>query len=356
MSTGTVLVVDGDATARASLTRLVAELPRVERVITATSVERAARRLEGVGVVLLEAGDASALSEAVGRLRLADPDVAVIVAADSCPPETVRAALDAGALSFVVKTSRQEQLRDIIHAALDGRGLLDPAVVRPVIGRYAALLEDSRRRDRAIIESLAAAVEVKDTVTSRHLHQVSKLATQLAGIVAPELATSEDFLFGCLLHDIGKIGVPEQILTKPGPLTEEEWRLMRRHPQTGVRVIRPLGLAPLVGEIVLYHHERWDGEGYPARLTEQEIPLAARIFSVCDALEAMTAPRPYRGALPAPVAFERVRIEAGQQFDPAVVAALEQGVSEGSVTLPETLDPEAGGLGSRRRVSERGRW
>jgi putative two-component system response regulator len=308
----------------------------------------------GARVVILDAACEDGLAEAVSRLRLAASDVAVVVASEGCSPETVRAALDAGAVSFVVKASAPELVRDTIHAALDGRGLLDPAVVRPVIGRYAALLEESRRRDRAIIESLAAAVEVKDTVTSRHLHEVSKLATQLASLVEPNLASSEDFAFGCLLHDVGKIGVPEQILTKAGPLNEDEWRLMRRHPQAGARVIRPLGLSSLVGDIVLYHHERWDGYGYPARLAAEEIPLAARIFSVCDALEAMTAPRPYRGALPAPVAFERVRIEAGHQFDPQVVAALERGVADGTVTLPEAAPSEHDGVAAQRRVTRPG--
>ncbi len=175
-----------------------------------------------------------------------------------------------------------------------------------------------------MIESLAAAVEAKDTVTSRHLRAVSRLATQLAREVEPSYCDGDDFLFGCLLHDVGKIGVPEKILMKPGALTDDEWEVMRRHPQTGARVVRPLGMGPVVTDVVLYHHERWDGRGYPDGLAGDEIPLAARIFSVCDALEAMTAARPYRGPLPVSVAFERVKIEAGHQFDPDVIAALSE--------------------------------
>jgi HD-GYP domain-containing protein (c-di-GMP phosphodiesterase class II) len=153
--------------------------------------------------------------------------------------------------------------------------------------------------------------------------------------VDPDLCQTDDFLFGCLLHDVGKIGVPEKILMKPGALTTDEWEVMRRHPATGARVVRPLGLAPVVTDVVLYHHERWDGRGYPEGLEGEEIPLAARVFSVCDALEAMTAARPYRGPLPMTVAYERVLLEAGHQFDPDVVAALEQGVRSGEIALED---------------------
>jgi putative nucleotidyltransferase with HDIG domain len=219
-----------------------------------------------------------------------------------------------------------------------------------VIDLYATMHAESRRRNRAVIESLAAAVEAKDTVTSRHLRAVSRLATQLARHVEPAFCDGDDFVFGCLLHDVGKIGVPERILMKPGALTDDEWEVMRRHPQTGARVVRPLGLAPVVTDVVLHHHERWDGRGYPERLGETDIPLAARIFSVCDALEAMTATRPYRGPLPSTVAFERVKLEAGLQFDPDVIVALEDGVRSGDIDLDEGIDFDVEAP-PRRRIS-----
>ena len=114
---------------------------------------------------------------------------------------------------------------------------------------------------------------------------------------------------------------------------------MRRHPQTGARVIRPLGLESMVCDVVLHHHERWDGCGYPNGLGEDEIPLPARIFAVCDAFDAMTADRPYREAIPSGVAFERIRIEAGGQFDPAIVGHLERGVAAGRVALDAPIPP-----------------
>ena len=278
------------------------------------------------------------------------PGVPCIVIHDDTRPAVVRTILDAGAVSIVQTTLPDPELRATLCGAADGRGLIDVDVVRPVIDLYATMHAESRRRNRAVIESLAAAVEAKDTVTSRHLRAVSRLATQLAREVEPSFCQGDDFLFGCLLHDVGKIGVPERILMKPGALTADEWEVMRRHPQTGARVVRPLGLAPVVTDVVLYHHERWDGRGYPEGLEKDEIPLAARIFSVCDALEAMTAARPYRGPLPVSVAYERVRIEAGQQFDPDVITALSDGVANGSIDLEDTgqLDVEQP---VRRRIS-----
>lgn len=318
----------------------------------ATPGEAMTRAAEAPHVVLVDTVGQSA-EQAIAAVALLDaawPSTGAVVLHEDTDPATIRAILDAGALSIVTAQTSDGQLTATVAAAADGHGLIDVAVVRPVIDLYANLHAETRRRNRAVIESLAAAVEAKDTVTSRHLRAVSRLATQLAAEVEPALLQSDDFLYGCLLHDVGKIGVPERILTKPGALTADEWEVMRRHPQTGARVVRPLGLDPLVTDVVLHHHERWDGAGYPERLAGDEIPLAARVFSVCDALEAMTANRPYRRALPMSVAYERVRLEAGHQFDPEVVGALTAGVQRGTIDLED-----AGGIDveqpARRRIS-----
>lgn len=123
------------------------------------------------------------------------------------------------------------------------------------------------------------------------------------------------------LHDIGKIGIPEAILHKPGPLNDDEWNVMRRHPQIGQQILtQARGQFGLVSHIVVAHHERWDGQGYPYKLAQQEIPLGARILSVIDAYDAMTSSRPYREALPLAEAYAELQRGAGSQFDPQVVA------------------------------------
>jgi putative nucleotidyltransferase with HDIG domain len=318
----------------------------------ASAAEAAFSGAQAPALAVLDAVDANVDQAAAGvaLLEAGWPGTPCVVLHDDKDPAVVRTILDAGAVSIAQTSLAGAQLRATLCAAAEGRGLIDVDVVRPVIDLYATMHAESRRRNRAVIESLAAAVEAKDTVTSRHLRAVSRLATQLAREVEPAYCDGDDFLFGCLLHDVGKIGVPEKILMKPGALTADEWEVMRRHPQTGARVVRPLGLAPVVTDVVLYHHERWDGRGYPEGLAGDEIPLAARIFSVCDALEAMTAARPYRGPLPVKVAFERVRIEAGHQFDPDVITALADGVSNGSIDLEDEggLDVEQP---ARRRIS-----
>jgi putative nucleotidyltransferase with HDIG domain len=337
-------------------------LARVERVLEGSGLDVVEHLKTAAEVVLgesrpaslavLDAADAH-VDQAAAGVALLDagcPGTPCVVVHDDTDPAVVRTILDAGAVSIVHTKLEDAELRATLCAAANGRGLIDVDVVRPVIDLYATMHAESRRRNRAVIESLAAAVEAKDTVTSRHLRAVSRLATQLAKAIDPSFTESDDFLFGCLLHDVGKIGVPERILMKPGALTASEWEIMRRHPQTGARVVRPLGFAPVVTDVVLYHHERWDGGGYPEGLAAEEIPLAARIFSVCDALEAMTASRPYRGPLPVNVAFERVKLEAGHQFDPAVITALDDGVSSGAIDLQDAgeLDVEQP---ARRRIS-----
>jgi HD-GYP domain-containing protein (c-di-GMP phosphodiesterase class II) len=136
------------------------------------------------------------------------------------------------------------------------------------------------------------------------------------GVTEPGLT---DMYRGALLHDVGKIGIPDAILRKPGKLTAAEWREMRRHPEIGARMLQGIRFLEGALPIVLGHQERWDGKGYPARLSGEAIPLGARIFSVVDTLDAMTSDRPYRKALPYARAREEIVIFRGTQFDPAVV-------------------------------------
>lgn len=344
-----MMVAAGDARARSRLRSLAESVfpgePVLEARDAAGLAEMAAGNVTGPGgpaLVLLDPclGGVD-VRDAIGLVSAVSPGASIVVCAAADEPDVVHAALDAGALACVSREASRAQSAAVLRAAADGHGMLDREIARGLIDRYDARLSDERRRDRAVIASLAAAVEAKDSVTSNHQRAVSRLAVALASLVEPVLAASEDFLFGALLHDIGKIAVPETILTKPGPLTEEEWTVMRRHPNTGAQVIDPLGLSSVVHDMILYHHERWDGSGYPQGLTGKAIPMAARIFSVADALEAMTANRPYRDALPVQIALERIWVEGGQQFDPRIVGALKRGIEQKLLDLDNTLDAAA---------------
>ena len=184
------------------------------------------------------------------------------------------------------------------------------------------LLQDAYRET---VGALASALESKDIGTRAHSHRVQQYAIELSRVVAPELAEEPAAEYGFLLHDVGKIGIPDEVLQKPGPLTVEERRLMQTHTVLGEQVLG--GVAFLRGEgvrIVRSHHERWDGEGYPDGLAGEEIPLAARVFSVADTLDAMTSDRPYRAARPWDAARDEITRLSGAQFDPAVVEAFRE--------------------------------
>jgi ribonuclease P protein subunit RPR2 len=135
----------------------------------------------------------------------------------------------------------------------------------------------------------------------------------------PDVEIGPDLSYGFLLHDVGKVGIPESILCKPGPLTDEEYEVMKTHPLIGVQIVAPIAFLGNAVEVIRCHHERWDGRGYPDGLAGEGIPLAARIFSVCDTFDAMTSDRPYRRALPFDSAVEEIDRCGGTQFDPEVV-------------------------------------
>jgi cyclic di-GMP phosphodiesterase len=174
---------------------------------------------------------------------------------------------------------------------------------------------------RETVAALASALESKDTGTREHSQRVQRYAVELAGGVAPALLEDPSTEYGFLLHDVGKIGIPDDILRKPKPLDDREQRLMETHTVLGEQVLG--GVAFLQGEglrVVRSHHERWDGLGYPDSLEGTDIPIGARIFAVADALDAMTSDRPYRKAVSWRAAGNEIVEEAGRQFDPDVVS------------------------------------
>jgi putative nucleotidyltransferase with HDIG domain len=170
------------------------------------------------------------------------------------------------------------------------------------------------------LDSLVSAVDNKDHYTRRHSAQVAEHTAAMAKALGLDGQQQEALAVASLLHDVGKIGVPDRILRKPGSLTDKEVDYMRQHPLIGSMMIsQHLPESGEVREAVASHHERWDGLGYPARLREREIPLLARILAVADAYSAMTTDRPYRAAAPAGEAIEKLVEGSGTQFDPDLV-------------------------------------
>jgi HD-GYP domain-containing protein (c-di-GMP phosphodiesterase class II) len=174
---------------------------------------------------------------------------------------------------------------------------------------------------RATLKALTASLEARDDETHGHSERVVNFSLRLGREFGLNEGQMRSLEFGALLHDIGKIGVPDRILRKPGRLTEEEWQEMRLHPEQGRRILQGIEFLSGASRVVAEHHEKWDGTGYPAGLRGEEIDLNARIFAVADAFDAMTSDRVYRKAMSYEVAATELKEWAGRQFDPAVVAA-----------------------------------
>jgi len=191
----------------------------------------------------------------------------------------------------------------------------------------------------ATIEGWSHAMDLRDKETEGHTLRVTNMAERLARLLG---LPDEDIVHihrGGLLHDIGKMGVPDQILLKPGPLTDDEWVLMRRHPQFAFEMLSPIHYLGPALDIPYCHHEKWDGTGYPRGLKGEQIPLSARLFAVVDVWDALTSDRPYRPAWTHERTLDHIREQSGKHFDPAVVSAFLQ--------MQATFDQRASGSGSQ---------
>jgi response regulator RpfG family c-di-GMP phosphodiesterase len=260
------------------------------------------------------------------EIRTVDSDAAVIVLTGAADVKTAIESLKLGAHDFIMKPVNVDELLIAAERALERRQLL---VERR---EYQALLE--RRVEEATanlqsayqqtLEALGAALDSRDVGTESHSRRVHGYSLALGrehGVPKEQL---HDLAHGVLLHDIGKIGIPDAILLKPGPLTPEEWATMRTHPEIGKRLVEKIPFLQNAVPVIWCHHEKWDGTGYPRKLRGEEIPLFARIFSVVDAFDAMTFDRPYSRAIPLEDAMAEIKRCAGSHFDPDVVRSFER--------------------------------
>ena len=199
------------------------------------------------------------------------------------------------------------------------------------LDRYAADLRATSRRERqrarelsesymATVRALAGAVEARDAYTAHHGDRVTAYGIELAAASGLEIADESELECAFLLHDIGKVAIPDGILFKAGTLDSHEREVMQRHPVIGEEIIREISFLEPARSLVRHHHERWDGGGYPDGLSGETIPLAARVFALADALDALTSDRPYRAAVGIAQAREVIESSDGQ-FDPAVLDA-----------------------------------
>jgi response regulator RpfG family c-di-GMP phosphodiesterase len=198
--------------------------------------------------------------------------------------------------------------------------------------RYAADLRETFKQERTrsqqlgesymlTVRALASAVEARDAYTGRHAERVAAYGLRIAAACEMRLTDRPEIEFGFLLHDVGKVAVPDAILFKPGLLTPAERMVIEQHPITGSMIVRDIAFLGAAREVIRSHHEHWDGNGYPDRLKGDEIPLSARVFAVADTLDALTTQRPYRDASSFSAARAHIERAAGSHFDADVVDA-----------------------------------
>jgi putative two-component system response regulator len=323
----TMLIAERHRAVLESLVHVISELGGAQvtgKAGTAAEALGLASKLSpDIAIIDLELSPGCSLISALHESR---PDMRIIVMADQLKDDgaVLVKALEAGAVGAIYKQSSLEELAKAVSRSSRITPIVSEDAAGLLLGSYLDALVEKRHRDRSTIEALAAALEVRDLDTGKHVHRVTELAGACLEKIDPGLGTNEEMAFGFMLHDVGKIGVPDSILNKPGPLSSSEWDLMRQHPEMGVRIVEPLGFPAITTEIILAHHERWDGSGYPRGLSGTKIPVAARAFAVVDAFDAMTNSRPYKEAWSIGTALGEIRRESGRQFDPEAVDAFER--------------------------------
>jgi response regulator RpfG family c-di-GMP phosphodiesterase len=265
--------------------------------------------------------------ELLRRVKQEDPETAFIMITGLMDIHTAVDSLRIGACDFITKPFELPAIKRAVNRALERRRLLIEnrcyreeleQKVRKRTHELNDALHEVEESYKITLEALVAALDAREHETQAHSQRVREYTLALArhlGLKPGEVIQTGR---GALLHDVGKIGVRDSILLKPGKLSAEEWVEMRKHPQIGYNILQSIEFLAPAAQIVLCHQERWDGKGYPNGLAGLDIPLGARIFSIVDTMDAITSDRPYRKALSFEAAFREIRCCAGTQFDPRV--------------------------------------
>ena len=238
-------------------------------------------------------------------------DMIVILISRSETARKTREAIEVEANDSITLPCNQGELAVIVQ-----RNITRRALQRKHAQRFRSALETS---NESVLDALLTALSMRDTEPPGHTERAAAYTMELADSLCIPPVQLYHIERGALLHDIGKIGIPDRVLHKPSALTPEEWIEMRKHPVVGYQMCGQIEMLKQAAQVVLRHHEKWDGTGYPDGLAAEAIPIGARIFAVADALDAMTSDRPYRKAFPFAAARQEIVKGAGRQFDPSIV-------------------------------------
>ena len=325
-----ILIVDDEI----EITEILADLLSEEyECLKAGSAEDALARLrEGQFQLVISDITMPGMSglDMIPHVKELSPDTVVVMISGMQTVESAIGALRLGAFDYLMKPFDLRQVEAVVKRALEHHDLV---VAKQRYENHLEELVEQRTAEldralnslegayRSTLKALTAALETRDSETHGHSERVVSYSLRLGreyGLNSQEMKSLE---FGSLLHDIGKIGVPDSILRKPAKLTEEEWVRMREHPLHGQQILRGIEFLQGASRVVAQHHEKWDGTGYPLGLRSEEIDICARIFSVADAFDAITSDRVYRRGKPYEAAAQELDDWAGRQFDPKVVEA-----------------------------------
>ena len=252
--------------------------------------------------------------ELLEQARRNDPGCKVIIITGFASEDSLAGALQGGAYDFFEKPLELSQLVQSVRDALSGE-------LSPLTARAARAIHNDAQQRQVHLESiraLAQAVEAKDPYTRRHSDQVAHYAVHLATAASLPAETIESIRVAALLHDVGKIGIPDHILTKPGKLTDHEFTYIKRHPVLGWQILENITLFSSEADLVRHHHENWDGSGYPDNLAGQDIPLGSRVINVADSMDAMLMKRTYKEAYSVAKMLAELERGKGRQFEPAL--------------------------------------
>ncbi len=284
-----------------------------------------------VSLILLEASEpAEEQAESLRTIAAADPRPAIVVLSAASRSRILLALLREGVIDQIASPGHDLAAYSAVRCGLTlARLAAENEACRKSLAK--SRIERSRNVRRAIeleeiydatIENLMTALDLRDVETFGHSQTVAKYSQVLAGLLGiRDEKVLDNIRKGALLHDVGKIAIPDSILKKPGRLSDEEWEKIRLHPALGYGLVKEIKLVKEAGNIILCHHEKYDGTGYPEGLRREEIPLEARIFALADALDAITSHRPYRQQRDFAAARDEIRGHGGTQFDPRVVEA-----------------------------------
>ena len=265
------------------------------------------------------------------EIRRLYPHTAIVMATGQNDMDSVAASLRNDAVDYLLKPFDRRRLAEALglardwHTASSGLNKLQARLQARIRARRASLaveLAGSQATDGDALNTLIAMLQLHDRDGRGHATRVARLAVALGEELGFDDSTLDSLEQGALLHDIGKLNMPTAILSKPAPLDEAEWVVMRTHPQAGYDLLKSQPRFADVAELVLSHHEAWDGSGYPRQLTGDEIPIGARVLAVADAYDSMTQPHTQRPALPPALAMQEIERCSGRQFDPHCAEAL----------------------------------